>query len=324
MADETQGTPTQAQDATPQENATATETKAVTDEALSSAWDASQSPTEPKADNSETANSEGEPKGQPGTEGDGETQGQEQTETEQHEEPADNAERSRLGRRLKATEDKLDAILARLEQAAPRQEEAAPAQPQKQAVAPDNVTYDDSYMQREIEAAIERGDIPATIVTPSDQLAVNRFVNGLQDHIRRQYAVNYLNVLKTPTLKGDTPDDIHAEVLSELQKVDSPFNRRQYDNPSLDAQMNYKDAKIAILQKRMAEGKPAASVFKGKPKDGPATGTAVSTRTATATNELPPLDEASLDFIKRTGMSVDSVNKSLKGDMPFHLRGGLR
>lgn len=224
-------------------------------------------------------------------------------------EPTDNAERSRLGRRLKTIEEKFDAFLSKLENQQPQ------AKPQE------NVTYDDHYIQSQIDAAVERGELPATIVTPQDQYVVNRFVNGLQSFIGNKYAVSYINTLKSPNLKGDTPDDIHAEVVAELQNVESPFNLKRYNNPQLDAQLNYLEAKNSILQKKLSNVKTDKSVFKGKPPDAPPTGTSVSTRTTTAQYEMPKLDEASQDFIKRTGMSDESVAKALKSEMPYHLRG---
>lgn len=310
MAEET----VQTQETMPQEKATGAET--VTNDALSSAWDASQTTTEQAQ--TETEQTTEQKTDQTATTETGQKEEhQEQTVTEEHEEPTDNAERSRLGRRLKATEEKLDAILAKLEgqQGGQAQQSAAQAQ--------ENVTYDDSYIQNQIDAAIVEGKLPETIMTPHDQYRVNQFVNGLHQQISNQYAVRYLNTLKTTGLKGNTPDDIHVEVIAELQKVESPFNLRRYDNPMVDAQMNYLEAKSSILQKRLSAGE-TATVFKGQPKGGPATGTSISTRTGTVVDELPALDEASQDFIKRTGMSVDSVKSALKGNMPFHLRGGIR
>jgi len=279
---------------TPQEPATVTE---VTDDALSSAWDASEqtqtpeTPTEPQGEQEQVEGEQQEP---------------------QAEEPTDNAERSRLGRRLKATEDKLDAILARLQPAEP--------QPERPAAIPENVTYDDTFIQGKIDEAVQAGTLPETIMTPHDQYKVNQFVTQLQHQIGNEYAVRYLNNLKSPVLKGDTPDDVHVEVLAELQRVESPFNLRRYDNPTVDARMNYLEAKNAVLTKRLVSGKPP-NVFKGKKGELP-TGTSVTTRMDTVADDIPVLYELSQDFIKRTGMSVDSVKAALKGATPLNLRGG--
>jgi hypothetical protein len=112
-------------------------------------------------------------------------------------------------------------------------------------------------------------------------------------------------------------------VVAELQNIESPFNLRRYNNPNLDAQMNYLEAKTSILQKRLAGEKPK-NVFKGKDPNAPATGTKVSTRLAAVIDEMPELDEASQDFIKRTGMTAESVKSAFKEQMPYHLRGAVR
>jgi hypothetical protein len=295
-------------EATPQEK-TPVADKTVTDADLSSAWDSQQ--TQEQTEKVETKE---EPKEEVQEEKQEAAPKESQEPEELPEEPADNAERSRLGRRLKQMEETQKQLLDEIKSLIGGQ----PQQPQQQQV-PENVTYDDRFVQTQIDAAVERGEIPATIVTPQDQLVVNRFIGGLQQQIGNQYARQYLGTLTSPKLKGDTPDDIHAEVVTELQRVESPFNLRRYNNPALDAQMNYLEAKNAILLKKFTE-KPE-SVFKGKPKDAPATGTSVSTRTAAVNNDLPELDAASQDFIKRTGMSPESVRNALKNEMPYYLRG---
>lgn len=272
--------------------------KTVTESDLSSAWDKDQEPKVEQKEEPKVEEVKEEPKE--------EVQEVKEEVQELPDEPADNTERSRLGRRLKTIEEKFDAFLSKLE---------TPKQPPQE-----NVTYDDLFIQRQMEAAVERGELPATIVTPQDQYLVNRFVNNIQAQIGNQYAVNYINTLKSPQLKGDTPDDIHAEVVAELQNVESPYNLKRYNNPKIDAQINYLEAKAHILQKKAMETAPK-SAFKGKPKDSPPTGTSVSTRTAPVEDDMPSLDEASLDFIKRSGMSMESVKTALKQDMPYYLRG---
>lgn len=286
---------------TPQEQTTVTEK--VTDNDLSSAWDATQ----------ETQETEPENKGEE-NQTEGEVKEEQNVEDNIPDEPVDNAERSKLGRRLKTIEEKFDSFLTKLEQGGNQQV-------QQEQKVPVNVTYDNKFIQSQLDAAVERGELPATIVTPNDQFLVNSFINNIQTQIGNQYAVNYINTLKAPSLKGNTPDDIHAEVVAELQKVESPFNLRRYDNPVVDAQMNYLEAKNHILQTRLANGVQTPNVFKGKLKGSPPTGTSVNTRTTTVVNDIPELDEASQDFIKRTGMSMDSVKAALKEPMPLHLGG---
>lgn len=302
MADEEQKI-----ESTPQEEKPVTE---VTDADLASAFDSDQQTQEVKTEIKEEIKEETQTEEKLGV--------KEEHQEKETEEPTDNAERSRLGRRIKTIEEQFNTLLTRLDAQPQAQQttQAAPAQ---------NVTYNDNYIQSQIEAAVERGELPATIVTPQDQYVVNNFVTRVQTDMERQYAIGYIKTLQAPQLKGATPDDIHAEVVAELQRPESQFNRKQYFNPQMDARINYIEAKNYILEKRLSGEKSDKNVFKGKPKDSPATGTSVSTRQATVANELPALDEASQDFIKRTGMSVESVKAALSETLPIHLSGrGMR
>jgi hypothetical protein len=292
---------------TPQEEKPVTE-KSVTDADLASAWD-------------EKVEVKEEPKQEEKQESEVKEEVQEHKESEIPEEPVDNAERSKLGRKLKQMEDfnkqLFDAQQQLLEEIRSLRSGKEP-QSVPQNVS-QNVTYNDSFIQQQLDAAVERGEIPATIVTPQDQIIVNKFLGGLQRYMGNQYANQYLKTITSNQLKGETPDDVHAEVVAELQRVESPFNLRRYDNPGLDAQMNYLEAKTHILQKKLSENKPQ-SAFKGTPKDAPPMGTSVSTRTETHVNDLPDLDEYSKEFIKKTGMSTDSVKAALDKKLPFHMR----
>jgi len=326
MADEQ----TQTQETAPQETATVTN-EPVTDDALSSAWDAMQTgQTEEVTETTQETEVQTQ-EAETQAEVTGEQEPAETTETEQPEEPTNNAERSRLGRRLAETEKKLDDALVRLEALANGNVATPPRVQQQTTAIPFTKQGVDKYVNdivlREVAAAVERGELPETPYTAAEIAQVNSFSSDVRDSVKAQvlaegqlnYEKTYIGTLRAPTLKGDAPDDLHAEVLAELQNVNSPFNLRRHDNPTIDAQLNYLEAKNSILQKRLAEKKPA-SVFKGKQTALP-TGTSVSTRTATAVETMPELDAASLDFIKRTGMSDESVKNALKGELPLGMRG---
>jgi hypothetical protein len=298
------------QKTTPQETQPVTEK--VTDSDLSSAWESTQVQQETKTDAVEEQVTDQNAQEVKQEHQEVHEEHQETPKEEIQEEPADNAERSRLGRRMKTIEDDLKKLINHFGGA------AQSTQPEQTQV-PANVTYNNKFVQDQMEAAVERGELPATIVTPQDQYVVNQFINGLKKSIGNQYAVGYIKTLQSPTLRGDTPDEIHAEVVTELQRVESPFNLRRYDNPQLDAQLNYMEAKNHILQQKLASSKPP-NVFKGVPKGSPPIGTSTTTKSAAVADDLPALDAHSQDFIKSQGMSPESVRAALKSDMPFHLR----
>lgn len=282
----------------------------VTDQDLSSAWEKAQTEgKEAETKSEETATEEK-------TEETQETKTEETSTEKVPEEPVDNSERSQLGRRVKSVEENMTKLMQQANEFF-----AKINQPVQQEVK-QPVTYNENYVESRIEEAVKQGLIPETIITPSDHIKVENFRARLVNEMDDRYQQEYINVLKSPQLKGNTPDDIHAEVVAELRKYDSPFNRRNFDNPYLDVSTNYNEAVKAVLMKRLSEGKTVnKNVFEGKKDDTPPTGVNVNTKTKDVSNDLPELDEKSLDFIKRTGMSADSVNSALKKDMPLYLRG---
>jgi hypothetical protein len=284
----------------PQDNATVTDP--VTDDALSSAWDAAQ------GDEGQTGVIEAGVSGEIAEDQTEEGKQEDQT----PEEPTDNAERSRLGRRMKNLEDSLNQLLSKLD-SIPNQ--ANPAQPQSEA--PTTVAYDDSFMERELQAAIEQGIIPDTIITPMDQLKVDKFRQRVEEKQSLEYQRGYINALKG--LKGNTADTLHDEVVAELFKVESPYNQKRYGDPGVDARLNYLEAKSAILEGKMTTP-TSKSVFRGKQGNVP-TGNHVSTTVQPSEDAGMKLDEVSLQFIKSQGMSEESVRKALKTPLPLHLKG---
>lgn len=278
----------------PQDNNPVTET--VTDEALSSAWDATQSDgvTEAVAQEEVTEGIQEEGKqGEPVPE-----------------EPTDNAERSRLGRRMKSLEDSLSQLLTKLD-TIPNQANAA--QPQANAPA----KYDDSYMERELQAAIDQGIIPDTIITPMDQLRVDNYRAQVEEKRSLEYQRGYIDVLKG--FGGNTDNALHDEIVAELFRVESPYNQRRYGDPAVDAHLNYLEAKAAILEGKMTTP-TSKNVFKGKQGTAP-TGNHVSTTVQPGEDAAMKLDEVSLQFIKSQGMSEESVRNALKAPLPLHLKG---
>ncbi len=223
-------------------------------------------------------------------------------------EPADNRDRSRLGRRMKSLEETLNTLVSKLE---------GIVKPVETTVAPEKVVYGDEYLAQQITEAKEAGIIPDIITTPEDIIATNTFVNKVNQTMQIKYAQGYLGEVKRLQIAGEVPDKLHSEIMAELQSATSPFNQRHVDNPVIDARINYAEAKAFLIEKKMAVPK---SVFKGKQPD-VATGVTASTRTDVVKDEMPALDEKANEFIRLTGMSPDSVKAALKEPMPFHLRG---
>ncbi len=285
---------------TPQENESVAPT-GVTDDQLSSAWDTVNA-TDGMETETDTQTEDQQEKGQE----------IDAPNTDNQEDTDDHKERSRLGRRMKSLEDSIGQILERLSQ--PQQ----PAPVQNTATQP--VDYSDNYVIQRIAEAKERGIIPEIITTPEDQWATNRYLAQIEQErtatLNNAYSQGYIRQLESN--KGKVDESLHAEIIAELYKDNSPFNVRHSDNPVADARINYAEAKAYILeQKATGNGK---NVFKGK-QTNLATGVTATTRQKIQADELPPLDETAKEFVRMTGMSEESVRSALKGDLPIHLRG---
>jgi len=226
-------------------------------------------------------------------------------------EPADNRERSRLGRRMKSLEDTLSNISSKLDTI------GKPATEEQGFVAPVQTVYGDDYLAQQIQSAKEQGIIPDIITTPEDIIRTNNFVNSVNQHMQQRYAQGYLGETSRLQTAGKVTDTLHDEIMAELKSTTSPFNTQHTGNPTIDARINYAEAKAAILAKQVATPK---TVFKGKGAE-TATGVTASTRTDSKVDDMPTLDEKANEFIRLTGMKPESVKAALKEPMPFHLRG---
>lgn len=270
----------------PQEQATVA-AAAVTDADLSSAWNQAQA--------TETATEETQPTEQVQEE----TQAVEQTATEAEipEEPADNAERSKLGRRLKGVEETINKIASFIEQ------QAQERQLQQFATPP-------------VQQPTPQEEIPEYITTPAELEKYLAYRDGQKQRAETAYQGNYLkNCQAMSRLDPDLSQDIFNEMVAN-------FNTKHTGNAVVDSQLNWAQAKSSVLAKKLAaKANPEPSErFQGT-KTALPTGVSATTRTQPPKQTLPKLDEAALEFIKSTGMSDESVRAALSGEMPINLRG---
>ena len=198
-------------------------------------------------------------------------------------EPLDNAERSRLGRRF----SKLEQDFMETKQMLGRMEEL--------------------LQTRETPARREEDRPPEYITTPDD-LDKYLEIRQLKEAARQtEYARSYIGTVKTlPT------DDIHDEVLKEMLEDNVSAYLRHTGDPRRDAQINYRLAKAAVLEKKIAAQRAKPNV-KGDKEHG-ATGVTATSRVSPPPKETVELDEWSKKFVKAVGASSDDewVQKSIK------------
>ena len=189
---------------------------------------------------------------------------------------AENAERTRLGRRVKKLEDLIGELVTELRESR-KTPEPAP-------------------------------DVPETVATPDDVRRILAVEEQRKLNTQRVYHENYRKAIDA---LGSENEDVHEEVIKEILSPNSPFNQILSENPFADAERNYYRAVKAVLKKKAASPvKPKANVRAEKPIA--PTGVPVGT-TVNAPNSKPfKIDEYARDFMRRMGMSDKSAEDALR------------
>ena len=222
----------------------------------------------------------------------GETEKKEETKVtvkKEEIEPEEQAERSRLGRRVKKLEDMLTDMGGKIDQL---------------VSTPQRLTMQDSR-----NTFVEEDDFPEIISTREDFKKAYSAQKKNEEKERQNYETGYLRKLRE--LGGQNPD-LHKEVVDEMM---ANFNVRYSDNPDLDAKLNYAEAKAALFSKRTAPTRPNVRGEKSQVS----TNISVSTREEPSASAPLELDEHAKDFMRITGMKEDSAKEALKGETPMHL-----
>lgn len=240
-----------------------------TDENLDAAWKAANTEEETKTEEvetkTETKTEEKPPEEKPAS---AEAKG------EETEEVLDHKESSRLGRKVKGLESRLDQILARLE---PKS-----AETHEQIEEPDVITTPED-VRRVIQADVERSRTA-----------------------KADYERTYLKQIDS--LKTAEDDGLHDEIVAEMLKNHNVM----YDikNPSADARVNYAEAKASVLTNRYS-GKTPRVPDRAKSETSPVQPAASASRTTAKPYTMPKLDEEARQFLghiaKKEGKSLEQI-----------------
>ena len=132
-----------------------------------------------------------------------------------------------------------------------------------------------------------------------------------------EYQDNYLDTISN--LGSEYPENVHQHICDRMFK---DFNIRHSDNPTLDAQLNFRNAEAAIL--REVRTRKTNPLDKNKGAQNKNLGG--STNSGQDINAEAPvkLDSYAQEFIKATGMKEEEAQKALVGDLPMYLRGKVR
>lgn len=202
------------------------------------------------------------------------------------EEPVDNKERSRLGRRFTQLETEFKQqreTLARMEQmlASPHALPSAPPEDEFDSDKILTVGEFEKYEQRKREKA---------------------------ERQQAEYRSVYIQTIKSLSTDPEMHSEIEKELLTNVAEYPTHTGHK---NPMHDARVNYRLARAAVIEKKFAVTKP--NVRGG---NNAATGVTATTRTQAAPKKIVKLDEVTAKFARAMGHSEDSdfVQKSVTRD----------
>ena len=198
-------------------------------------------------------------------------------------EPEDNAERSRLGRKVAALETQLQTALQAL------QEQAKP---------------------------------PADPVDPDDLVTVGKLDEYLgQAERRKQAVVKQYNAASQQELLKYGKQYKDEDWLEIVKMAESNWEYATR-NPAVDTRLNFREAERKFLQGKIKKGKtPVNPLEKNKDQNPTNLGGESGAELAPPKEQAKPqLDKYAQDLVNRTGMSDESVDDALNNS-PSHLGG---
>jgi len=191
-------------------------------------------------------------------------------------------EQSNLGRKVKKIEETLEGLSSKL----------------------DAYFTQSSTRRTEVEEPID----DEIITTRKDVRRVMQEEKQREVQTQTESARKYESVYVREIRKlSEEDEEMGDELLKELFKKESPFNRYITGNPGADARINYAEASRATLKKRIAKPKPNV---KGE-KSPVSTNITVTARESPESTGLPILDDFAREFVNKTKMSEESVKVAL-------------
>ena len=201
-------------------------------------------------------------------------------------EPEDNAERSRLGRKVKYLEEKLQDALTVIDRLG------------KHGGGEEEENFEEDFI-------------------PTSRADLDRYLDYREkqrDRAAKEYENNYKATVGRMGL--DLDDSEYNEVLKEMLEN---HNVKRSADPEVDAQMNFYAAQSALYRKKLAEAGRKRNPLEKNKDVAPPPGGPIGSQNAGKSKPLPQLDPIAADFAKRVGLSEDSINKALSGDAPAYL-----
>lgn len=201
----------------------------------------------------------------------------------QEEQDDDHATKTRLGRKVKkleevmVTKDEFKQLMTKL----------------------------DTFMTRPAETQVsteQKAEMPEYVATPDD---VEKVIQARENRIRSEQDT-YQKAYVSQMVSMGQGNDAHDEIVKEMM---TNFNVRRTGNPQIDAELNYAKAQAAVLSRQTTKTVPV--------KGDKAVGTGVThgvtnTQTKVTLPKLTPEAENFVAYMKRQGMSEESIAEALR------------
>ena len=213
---------------------------------------------------------------------------QQAQEVEAPQEPEDNAVRSQLGRKVKYMEDTMNETLGKLDAFLQTQSQPQYQQPQYQQPIQEEVE-EEFLTNRNVGNVIEK-------YMSQHQAQQNSQADKYND--------DYIKTINR--LGSDLSDVDFNEIDAERMKN---FNQAHSVNGMADAESNWQKAEISVLRKRQAN--PIRKTPLKQEKPSAPLGGGGAQNTGTKKTKMPKFDEATLSYMKSTGMSEEQAAKIL-------------
>lgn len=200
----------------------------------------------------------------------------------QEEQGDDHATKTRLGRKVKkleevmVTKDEFNQLMSKL----------------------------DTFMTRPVEIQVsteQNTEMPEYVATPDD---VEKVIQARENRIRSEqdtYQRAYVSQMVSMSQGNDAHDDIVKEMMTN-------FNVRRTGNPQIDAELNYANAKAAVLSRGTIRTVPVKG--DNVVASGVTHGT-TNTQHKVVLPKLSPDAENFVAYMRRQGMSEESIAEAL-------------
>lgn len=157
------------------------------------------------------------------------------------------------------------------------------------------------------------------VTSENDVIAIMKRERQKEANAAKEYKDTAVNALIDVGLEHPELDD---ETYLKIHKDAEANWKRVTGNAKQDAEINFTKAMNRYYQGQLAESqKPKNPLDKNAEVDAEELGGPTDTTISEKPKKTPKLDSYAQDFVNRTNMKAESVQKALEGDMPAYLGG---